>query len=162
MMKANHIILLLSAILIFTSGLHAQSTTDSAAKRDAIFPAGEKAPVNNFTGTVWVKLLIPNDSVFNCVIGSVTFEAGARSNWHYHPAGQILLITAGTGYYQEKGNPIRVMRKGDVIKCPPNVEHWHGASAGSMMTHIAINPNTKKGIVVWLQKVSDEAYKKPE
>ena len=158
-MKTHQIVLLLSAIFIFNSGLQAQSTADTTVKQDGIFPIGEKAPATNFTGTVWVKLLVPNDSVFNCVIGSVTFEPGARSNWHYHPVGQILLVTAGTGYYQEKGKPIQIIRKGDVSKCPPNVEHWHGASAGSMMTHIAINPNTEKGIVVWLQKVSDEEYK---
>jgi quercetin dioxygenase-like cupin family protein len=122
-------------------------------------PIGEKVSSNNFTGTVWLKPLVPNDSVFNCIVGSVTFEPGARSNWHYHPARQILLVTAGIGYYQEKGKPIRIIRKGDAITCPPNVEHWHGASPGSMMTHIAINPNTEKGIVVWLQKVSDEEYK---
>ena len=159
MMKSNHTAILLSVILIITSGLRAQSTTDSISKHDRIFPLGEKAPPSNFTGTVWVTPLVPNDSILNCVTGSVTFEAGARSNWHYHPAGQILLVISGIGYYQEKGNPISVIRKGDVIKCPPNVEHWHGASPGSMMTHIAINPNTEKGIVVWLQKVSDEEYK---
>ncbi len=158
-MKANLIVLVLSAILIFPFGLQAQSTADSAGKYIRLFPAGEKAPANNFTGTVWVNSLVANDSVFNCVIGNVTFEPGARSNWHYHPAGQILLITEGTGYYQEKGKPIRLIHKGDVIKCVPNVEHWHGASPGSMMTHIAINPNTKKGIVIWMQKVSDKEYK---
>jgi len=158
-MKAHHIVLLFSAILIFTSGLQAQSINGSTEKHNRIFPLGEKAPANNFTGTVWVKPLVPNDSVFNCIVGSVTFEPGARSNWHYHPAGQILLVTAGTGYYQEKGQSIKVIRKGDVVTCPPNIEHWHGASPGSMMTHIAINPNTEKGIVVWMQKVSDEEYK---
>jgi quercetin dioxygenase-like cupin family protein len=106
--------------------------------------------------------LVPNDSVLNCIVGSVTFEPGARSNWHYHPAGQILLVTEGTGYYQEKGTPIRIIRKGDVITCPPYIEHWHGASPGEMMTHIAVNPNTEKGIVIWLQRVSDEEYKKSE
>ena len=157
-MKASYIVLPLSVALLFISSLQAQSI-DSADKHNGIFPIGEKVSSNNFTGTVWLKPLVPNDSVFNCIVGSVTFEPGARSNWHYHPAGQILLVTAGIGYYQEKGKPIRIIRKGDAITCPPNVEHWHGASPGSMMTHIAINPNTEKGIVVWLQKVSDEEYK---
>lgn len=158
-MKAAYTFLPLLVALLFISSIQAQSTADTIENGNRIFPRGENAPANNFTGTVWVKPLVPNDSVFNCVIGSVTFEPGARSNWHYHPAGQILLVTEGTGYYQEKGQSISVIRKGDVIKCLPNVEHWHGASPGSMMTHIAINPNTEKGIVVWLQKVSDEEYK---
>ena len=158
-MKANYFVLLLFAIFIFTLGLQAQSTADTAGKHNGVFPIGAKAAAGNFTGTVWVQPLVPNDSALNCVVGSVTFEPGARSNWHYHPAGQILLVTAGTGYYQEKGQPIKVIRKGDVVACPPKVEHWHGASPGSMMTHVAINPNTEKGIVVWLQKVSDEEYK---
>lgn len=157
-MKASYIVLPLSVALLFISSLQAQSI-DSADKYSGIFLIGEKVSSNNFTGTVWLKPLVPNDSAFNCIVGSVTFEPGARSNWHYHPAGQILLVTAGIGYYQEKGKPIRIIRKGDAITCPPNVEHWHGASPGSMMTHIAINPNTEKGIVVWLRKVSDEEYK---
>jgi len=127
--------------------------------QSSIFPKGEKAPAEYFTGTVWVRTLVPDDTTFNIVISNVTFEAGARTNWHTHPAGQILLITGGTGYYQEKGKPIQRMHKGEVVKCLPNVEHWHGASVDSAMTHIAMNPNTEKGIVVWLQKVTDDEYK---
>jgi quercetin dioxygenase-like cupin family protein len=94
-------------------------------------------------------------------VGNVTFTPGARSNWHYHPAGQILLITGGTGYYQEKGSPKKIIRKGDVINCPPNVPHWHGASAREEMIQIAIT-NTQNGTVVWLQPVTDEEYNKKE
>ena len=101
-----------------------------------------------------------NDSPFNCVMGSVTCEPGARSNWHTHPAGQILLVTEGTGYTQERGKQIQVIHKGDVIKCLPNVEHWHGATPATSMTHIAINPNAEKGVVTWLQKVTDKEYLK--
>ncbi|MXV50130.1 cupin domain-containing protein [Pedobacter sp. HMF7647] len=125
----------------------------------AIFPKGSKAPASNFTGTVWFAPLVSNDSTFNCTIGTVTFEPGSRSNWHRHPSGQILLITDGTGYTQERGRPIRVIRKGDVVKCSPNVEHWHGASKENAMTHIAVNPNTEKGLVEWLQPVTDNEYK---
>src|SRR5918994_3722232 len=114
MMKASYIVLPLSVALLFISSLQAQSI-DSADKHNGILPIGEKVSSNNFTGTVWLKPLVPNDSVFNCIVGSVTFEPGARSNWHYHPAGQILLVTAGIGYYQEKGKPIRIIRKGDAI-----------------------------------------------
>ena len=123
-----------------------------------IFPKGDKAPADYFTGTAWVKMLVPNDPALHCQIGNVVFEPGARNNWHTHPGGQILIVTGGTGYYQEKGLPIQLVRKGDVVKILPDVEHWHGASADSEFTHIAINPNTQKGIVAWLERVTDEEY----
>lgn len=124
-----------------------------------IFPKGEKAPSEYFTGTAWVKPLVPLDSVFNCVIGNVIFEPGTRNNWHTHPGGQILIVTDGIGYFQEKGKPIQLLHKGDVITIPPGVVHWHGASPNSELTHIAISTNTQKGIVDWLQPVTDEEYK---
>jgi len=126
--------------------------------KTTIFPKGERAPANYFTGTAWIKLLVPNDGVLNCQIGNVVFEPGARNNWHKHAGGQLLIATEGTGYYQEKGKPIQLLRKGDVVNIPPDIEHWHGASPDSEFTHIAINPNTQKGIVEWLQPVTDEEY----
>ena len=126
--------------------------------QNTIFPKGEKAPADYFTETAWIQLLVPNDPTLNCQMGNVVFEPGARNNWHTHPGGQILLVTNGIGYYQEKGKPIQLLRKGDVINIPPDVEHWHGASPDGEFTHIAVNPNTQKGIVVWLAKVTDEEY----
>ncbi len=126
--------------------------------KNTIFLKGERAPVDYFTGTVWVKMLVPNDPDLNCQIVNVTFESGARNNWHTHPGGQILIATDGIGYYQEKGKPIQLLRKGDVVNILPDVVHWHGASTDSEFTHIAINPNTQKGIVVWLERVTDEEY----
>lgn len=123
-----------------------------------IFPKGQKIANDNFTGTVWLNMIVPGDTVFNTSAGSVTFEPGARTKWHYHPGGQILLITKGSGLYQEKGKPVEVIKKGDVVKCPPNVEHWHGATPNDTMTHIAIGTNPDKGNVVWLQPVTDEEY----
>lgn len=125
-----------------------------------IFPKGEKAPSDYFTGTAWIEPLVPDDRTFNCVIGNVTFEPGARNNWHTHPGGQILIATEGTGYFQEKGKSIQLLQKGDVIKIHPDVEHWHGASPDSEFTHIAISTNTQKGIVRWMQRVTDEEYTK--
>lgn len=152
-------ILLLTALLrLGTLSSMAQSMGNGAGPLSVIFPKGDQAPAENFTGTVWVKPLVPDEATYNCVVGSVTFEAGARSNWHSHPAGQILLITDGTGYYQEKGKPIQLMHKGDVFKCPPDIEHWHGASPQSMMSHISIIPNSEKGIAVWLKRVTDREY----
>ena len=126
--------------------------------QNIIFPKGEKAPIEYFTGSVWIKMLVPNDPALNCQIANVVFEKGARNNWHTHPGGQILLVTDGLGYYQEKGKPIQLLRKGDVVNIPPGVEHWHGASHDSGFTHIAVNPNTQKGVVVWLERVTDEEY----
>ena len=125
---------------------------------NASSPKGERAPADYFTGTTWVKMLVTADDIFNTSVANVTFEPGARNNWHTHPGGQILIVTDGVGYYQEKGKPIQLLHKGDVIKILPGVVHWHGASPDSEMTHLAINSNTQKGIVEWLQKVTDEEY----
>jgi len=123
-----------------------------------IFPKGDKAPAEYFTGAAWIRPLVPDDRTFNCVMGNVIFEPGARNNWHTHPGGQILIVTEGTGYYQEQGKPIQRIQKGDVIKILPDIIHWHGASHDTGMTHIAVSTNTQKGVVHWLQKVTDEEY----
>ena len=134
------------------------SKKPTVSETGAIFPKGELGPAENFTGKAWHTALVADDSTYNTLVGNVYFEPGARSNWHIHPAGQILIITDGVGYYQEKGQPRRTLRKGDVIKCPPNVMHWHGASPGTGMQQLYILPKTEKGIVQWLQPVTDEAY----
>src|SRR4030095_16564482 len=127
--------------------------------KNAIFRKGEKAPAEYFTGIAWVEMLVPDNRTFNCQIGNVIFEPGARNNWHTHPGGQILLITDGTGYYQERGKPIQLLLQGSVVKIPPNVVHWHGATPDASLTHIAISTNIQKGGVVdWLQPVTDEEY----
>lgn len=124
------------------------------------FSKGNKVQGGNFTGDVWVNMLASVDSAINTSVGNVTFAPKARSNWHLHPSGQTLLITDGVGYYQEKGQPVRVIRKGDVIKCTANVAHWHGASSDSSMSHIALGPNNGKGAVKWMEKVTDDEYNK--
>ncbi|WP_229374290.1 cupin domain-containing protein [Fibrella rubiginis] len=136
----------------------AQHRPSASGAADAIFPKGQRAPDATFTGTVWVQQLIQPDSAFNIPVGYVTFEPGARSFWHSHPGGQALLAMGGIGYYQEKGKPIQVLRKGDAVKCPPNIPHWHGASPTVGFTQVAITPNTPTGRVTWLRKVTDEEY----
>jgi quercetin dioxygenase-like cupin family protein len=123
-----------------------------------IFPRGEKAPAEYFAGTVWINVLVPNDAMLNCQVANVDFEAGGRTNWHTHPGGQVLIVTDGVGYYQEKGKPIKVLRKADVVNIAPGIEHWHGASSDSDLTHIAINPNARNGVVNWLERVTEEEY----
>jgi quercetin dioxygenase-like cupin family protein len=125
---------------------------------NAIFPKGGPAPAEYFTGKAWVKPLVANDATFNTVIGNVVFEPGARNNWHTHPGGQILIVTDGIGYYQEKGKPAQRLTKGDVVTIPANLVHWHGASADSEFTHIAITIHTPTGLVNWLDRVTDEEY----
>jgi 4-carboxymuconolactone decarboxylase len=122
------------------------------------FPKGEKIVNENFSGTAWLSMLVVNDTTFNTSIGNVTFEPGVRTNWHYHPGGQILLATSGKGRYQEEREPVRELQKGDVIKCAPNIRHWHGAAPDNEFSHVAIGTNTDKGAVVWLQPVTDEEY----
>jgi len=103
-------------------------------------------------------MLVDDDKTFNCPIGNVTFAPGARNNWHKHPGGQILLVTCGKGYYQEKGKPVLLLHKGDVVKIPPNVEHWHGATPNCQFSHLAIGTNPRSGEAEWLLPVSDEEY----
>ncbi len=143
---------------IANNKLYGKEIKNKATELQAIFPKGEKGPAENFTGNAWNTPLVANDSTYNTVIGNVYFEPGARSNWHTHPSGQILIITDGVGYHQIKGQPRQTIRKGDVIKCPPNVMHWHGASPDTGMQQMYILPKTEKGIVTWLQKVTDEEY----
>lgn len=142
------------ASLILLSGC----MENKSGEMNAIFPKGEKGPAENFTGNAWAAALVDNDSIYNTLVGNVYFEPGARSNWHRHPSGQILIITDGTGYHQIKGQPRQSLKKGDIVKCPPNAEHWHGASPDTGMQQMYIIPKTEKGIVTWLQKVTDEQY----
>lgn len=127
-------------------------------EKNAIFPKVQLGPAANFTGKAWNTALVNPDSTLTTVVGNVYFEPGARSNWHTHPAGQILVITNGVGYHQIKGQSVQIIRKGDVIKCPPNTLHWHGASRDTGLQQLYIVPNTEKGIVDWKQPVTDTEY----
>ena len=98
------------------------------------------------------------DSIFNFSIAVAKFPPGKKLDWHYHPGGQILIITEGIGYYQERGKTKRIVRKGEVVKCLPGVEHWHGSSVESGVTYLATSP-AHRGATVWLQPVTDEEYK---
>ncbi|HEY1056926.1 MAG TPA: DUF4440 domain-containing protein [Emticicia sp.] len=146
MKKLLYLTLILSAIF-----------TKTVAQETSIFPKGEISTTDNHTGTVWLKELSEADNNFNYSLAFATFAPSAKLDWHSHPAGQVLLITEGTGYYQEKGKPIQIVHKGDVIKCLPGVEHWHGASPGSTFSYIGATPS-QKGKTVWAKRVTDEEY----
>jgi quercetin dioxygenase-like cupin family protein len=137
--------------------LIAVGSTHAFAQDAPIFPKGEKAPNVNHVGNVWLHELSEPDSTFNYSITVATFDPGARLNWHSHPGGQILLITAGTGYHQEKGKPRQTVRKGDVVKCAPGVAHWHGATPKSGVTYLSTTP-AQHGKTVWLEKLTDQEY----
>jgi quercetin dioxygenase-like cupin family protein len=154
-----------AAIIFIGVTISIMSCTDSQNQESGkagvtsilLFPQGEKITNNNFTGTAYLKMLIEADSINPTAVGNVTFEPGARTKWHLHPGGQILLVTDGVGYYQEKGQAKKILHKGDVIKCPPNTPHWHGASADTAFVQVAVT-NNHLGSTVWMESVTDEEY----
>jgi 4-carboxymuconolactone decarboxylase len=123
-----------------------------------IFPKGQPLPKEWFVGDAFLSPLVAKDRNNDFSAGSISFEPKARTNWHTHPRGQVLIVIEGSGYYQEKGKPAQSIKKGDVVNIPENTEHWHGASADNKMIHIAIT-NYKDDVQVnWLRPVTDEEY----
>ncbi|RQO74413.1 hypothetical protein DBR43_03180 [Pedobacter sp. KBW06] len=149
MKKAIYLTILLFAVV----------KTQVTAQEQSIFPLGEKAKNVNHTGDVWLSELNKPDNAINSQISLAVFAPNAKLNWHTHSGGQILLITDGIGYYQEKGKTVQIVQKGDVVKCLPNVEHWHGSTPNSGVTYLAVSPKSK---TTWLHPVTDEEYKKLE
>ena len=117
-----------------------------------------KGPVHNFTGSVVIDPLFDASAHTHATGGFVTFEPGARTAWHTHPAGQTLIVTSGTGWVQESGGERRQIQPGDVIWIPPNVKHWHGATTTNRMSHIAITNMLDGRNVDGLEQVSDLEY----
>lgn len=125
-----------------------------------VFPIGEPNPYGKFfTGKTYLTFLNVYDETFKTSLGNVTFEPAARTNWHKHTGGQILLVTAGEGRYQERGKPVQKLNAGDVVRIAPNVEHWHGAAPNSWFSHIAVETNPDINVNTWLEPVSDAEYK---
>ncbi|MEN3376111.1 MAG: hypothetical protein V7604_1466 [Hyphomicrobiales bacterium] len=119
-----------------------------------------KGPAENFTGTVRVDPLFQAPDPARASGGHVTFEPSARTAWHTHPLGQTLIITSGLGWVQREGGPIEEVRPGDVVWFPPGLKHWHGATPTTAMTHIAITEVLDGKNADWMEKVSDEQYRK--
>lgn len=122
--------------------------------------ASGKGPAQNFTGNVRVDPLFAAHAPSTVSGGQVTFEPGARSAWHTHPMGQVLVVTAGVGRVQRWGGAVQEIRPGDVVWTPAGVKHWHGAAPTTAMTHIALQETANGKNVEWLEKVTDEQYKK--
>jgi quercetin dioxygenase-like cupin family protein len=128
-------------------------------KRNGSRPSG-KGPEAWFTGTVRVDPMFQVGDPTRISGGQVTFEPGARTMWHTHPLGQTLIVTSGLGWVQSEGGSIEEIRPGDVVWFPPGEKHWHGATATTAMTHIAITESLNGKNVDWMEKVSDEQYRK--
>jgi len=127
-------------------------------KRSGLQPSG-KGSAEYFTGTVRVDPLFQATAPARAFGASVTFEPGARTAWHTHPLGQTLIVTAGCGLAQRWGGPVEQIRPGDVVWFPPGEKHWHGATATTAMTHIAIQEQLDGKVVDWMEQVSDEQYR---
>lgn len=142
---------------------HGNEAAAQAQKSQAVTRAGSQAsakgPAEYFTGNVRVDPLFAANESAPYSGAYVTFEPGARSNWHTHPTGQHLIVTHGVGRTQEWGGPIVEVRAGDHVWCPPGVKHWHGAAPTTAMTHIALTGTRDGKNVEWMERVSDEQYK---
>ena len=122
----------------------------------------EMRPAENFTGSLGVESFLPPTEPSRVGGARVTFAPGARTNWHTHPLGQTLIVTAGVGWVQHWGGPTQEIRPGDVVRIPPNTKHWHGASANAAMTHIAVTEQLPDGKrTEWMEKVTDAQYTAP-
>ncbi len=117
-----------------------------------------RGPAEYFTGTVRIDSLFQRSAPARIGGAVVTFEPNARTAWHIHPLGQTLIVTAGCGRAQRQGGPMEELRPGDVVWIPPGEKHWHGASATTAMTHIAIAESLDGTAVQWMEHVSDQQY----
>ncbi len=153
--KIKLLLLFISIIAGITACNNNKNKTTMAEQTDnSIFPKGDKLTNGYFTGNAYLQPLLARNQNNDFVLGSVTFEPNARTLWHTHPKGQVLIVTEGEGWYQEKGKPAQPIKKGDVVNIPENIEHWHGATATSKMVHIAITNYKGDENVVWLNPVT--------
>ena len=158
----------LAGLLLLASGAAATArpATNDITMKDTtelhqIFPQGEANPPANaqyFIGQSYLAPLTRNGAL-NCPVYNVTFEPGCRNNWHSHTGGQLLLVTAGRGFYQERGQEARQLLPGDVVEIAPNVVHWHGAAPDSWFSHLAVECNPATNRNTWLEPVDDDAYR---
>lgn len=163
-MKSN-VLTTLAMVVVGSCGaiapINAQEPMKNESTFQQIFPQGEKLPAQfsqYFIGQAYLAPLTQTTAL-NVPVSNVTFEPGCRNNWHSHTGGQLLVCTAGRGYYQEKGEPAHELLPGDVVEIAPDVVHWHGAAPDSWFSHLAIecNPQTNKN--TWLEPVDDEQYR---
>jgi quercetin dioxygenase-like cupin family protein len=165
MMIRRHVIAAAGGLVVATAGALAQTVSPARSngtmeiKRSGS-QQSRKGPAEYFTGAVRVDPLFQAGDPARVSGGQVTFEPGARTAWHTHPLGQTLLITSGLGWVQHEGGPIEEVRPGDVVWFPAGLKHWHGATPTAAMTHIAITESRDGKNVDWMEKVSDDQYRK--
>lgn len=163
MISRRHALAASGGLIALAAGQALAQTPERTAgmeiRRAGSQPSG-KGPAQYFTGAVRVDPMFPATPPSRVSGGHVTFEPGARSNWHTHPLGQTLIVTSGLGWVQREGGPIEEVRSGDIVWFPPGLKHWHGATPTTAMTHIAIQEALDGKNVDWLEKVSDERYRK--
>ena len=151
-----------AAALVVALGTMYAAVAQTAVAEQTITRAGSQpataGPEQFFTGLAMVQPVFAPTAEADWSAGYVTFDPGARSAWHTHPAGQRLIVTAGVGRTAVWGGPVVEIRAGDSLWCPPGVKHWHGAAPGSSMTHLALTLQKAGTNVQWLEKVSDEQY----
>ena len=150
---------LLFFLLISCGNLKNQNKMNTEVPKISDFPTGEENTgfAQYFTGKSWLAPLTTDKSL-NVPFVNVTFEPGCRNNWHSHTGGQLLIVVGGEGLYQERGKPARHLKTGDVIEIAPNLEHWHGATAGSWFSHLATNGNPSNNENKWLEPVTEAIY----
>jgi quercetin dioxygenase-like cupin family protein len=151
------------AILLLSVAMTGIAAARTGSPRITITPSAEQSVITGspqrFTGSVRVQSLFDPIDPNRTSGGAVAFQPGARSAWHTHPLGQILIVTDGVGWIQEWRGPIQVIRKGDVVWIPPGVKHWHGATPTTAMTHIAVQESLNGVAVNWLEQVTNQQYR---
>lgn len=163
-MRFKFIVLILGSLLMITACNNRDheniqnENTITEQTGTSLFPEGDKLSNEWFHGDAYLQPLLSRDRNHDFSLGSVTFKPEARTHWHSHPRGQVLIVTEGIGWHQIKGKPVQVIEKGDVVNIPEDVEHWHGASADHQMVHIALTNYVEDENVTWLEPVTDEEY----
>jgi 4-carboxymuconolactone decarboxylase len=159
-----HILMIMTLSMLFVSIVYAGS--DKARKQGAnsqvVYQAGSqknfKGPEEFFTGDVQVDMLFPDNETVHYSGAYVTFQPGARTAWHLHPAGQHMIVTSGVGLTGTRDGKIVTFKTGDAVWCPPDIDHWHGATPDSPMTHLVITGILDGKNVIWKEKVTDDQY----
>jgi quercetin dioxygenase-like cupin family protein len=159
------LILIMIFSTLFGSLVYAgsQKTPEQGANSQVIYQAGSqksfKGPEASFIGDVQVDMLFPDNETAHYSGAYVTFQPGARTAWHLHPAGQHMIVISGVGLTGTRDGKIVTFKAGDTVWCPPDIDHWHGATPNSPMTHLVITGVLKGKNVIWKEKVTDDQYK---
>ena len=163
-MKKFSLIFTLAITLLGVTNLKAQSMDNSTkvGKQISAFPVGEPLPEQFSPYFIGQAYLAPLAGELGTPVSNVTFEPRCRNNWHSHTGGQMLIVLAGYGWYQERGKEAQQLKAGDIVEIPRNVEHWQGATANSWFSHLAVATNNKENTNIWLEPVDDEWYNKLE